>query len=193
MQVGFHSANSRENLDMLVGKGVRLRRIEEADLARMVEWWNRPDVWENFLYKFPLSHGGQVIWFKNLFQNQRCLFLIIETIDTRQPVGTIGLDSIDHVNQTAECGNLMIGNNESKGMGFAREATLLLLTYGFYRLNLNRIFLNVLADNVRAIELYKNCGFREEGKLRQAFFDQGAFKDILVMAILRDEYRHAVP
>ena len=137
--------------------------------------------------KFPLSHGGQVNWYRALFQNQHCLFLIIETIENRRPIGTIGLDRIDHINQSAEYGNLMIGDTQSTGIGFAKEATLLLLNYGFNRLNLNRIFLNVIEDNVRAIELYKNCGFREEGKLREAFFDQGKFKDVLLMAILRGE------
>jgi len=174
---------------VLVGKGVRLRPVEESDLARMVEWWNRPDVWENFFIKFPLSHGGQLNWYRTLFQNQHCLFLIIETIENHLPIGTIGLDRIDHINQSAEYGNLMIGHRESTGIGFAREATILLLTYGFNRLNLNRIFLQVISGNVRAIELYKSCGFREEGHLRQAFFDQGTFKDVLLMAILRAEQR----
>jgi diamine N-acetyltransferase len=174
---------------MLAGKGVKLRPIEERDLVLMVEWWNRPEVWENFFNKFPLSHGGQLNWYKTLFQNQHCLFLIIETIEGHRPIGTIGLDRIDHVNQSAEYGNLMIGNGESTGMGFAREATLLLLAYGFNRLNLNRIFLHVLTDNVRAIDLYKSCGFREEGKLLESFFDQGTFKDVLLMAVLRAEHR----
>jgi RimJ/RimL family protein N-acetyltransferase len=174
---------------MLVGKRVKLRPFEESDIALMVKWWNRPAVWENFFYKFPLSHSGQVSWYKALFQNKQCLFLIIETIEAHRPIGTIGLDRIDHVNQTSEYGNLMIGHEESTGLGLAKEATLLLLTYGFDRLNLNRIFLQVLIDNVRAIELYKSCGFREEGKLREAFFDKGQFKDVLVMAMLRAEHR----
>jgi RimJ/RimL family protein N-acetyltransferase len=133
---------------MFVGKGVKLRPIEERDLTLMVEWWNRPDVRENFFFRFPLSHGEQLNWYKALFQNPQCLFLIIETIESHKPAGTIPVERIDQVNQTAEYGNLMIGHAESTGMGFAREATLILLTYGFNRLNLNRIFLHVLTDNV---------------------------------------------
>lgn len=173
---------------MLVGERIKLRPFEEHDLAFLVEWWNRPRVWENFFNKFPLSHGGQANWYRGLMQNRGCLFLMIETVDGRKSIGTIGLDRMDHVNQSAEYGNLAIGDEKSRGMGFAKEATHLLLEYGFDRLNLNRIFLHVLAENVRALELYRKCGFSEEGRLRQAFFDKGAFRDILMMSVLRDDY-----
>lgn len=180
---------------MLVGKQVKLRPVEETDLSILVEWRNRAEIWECFFNKFPLSLGGQMKWYRTLLEDRQRLLLIIEAADSSRPVGSIGFDRIDPINQVAEYGNLLIGNTESKGLGLAKEATSLLLGYGFNRLNLNRIFLHVLADNVRALEFYGHCGFREEGQLREAFFDRGAFRDVLIMAILRVEYLNmqAVP
>jgi len=94
--------------------------------------------------------------------------LIIEVIDSREAIGTIGLDRIDFINQVAEYGNVLIGPESFKHKGLAMEATLLLLTYSFERLNLNRIFLHVFADNKAAVGLYRQCGFRDEGCLRAA-------------------------
>ncbi len=175
---------------MLVGKRIKLRPLEETDLPLLVVWRNQPDIWSCFFNKFPLSYSGQQAWYKGLLEDRSRLLLIIETLDSREAIGTIGFDRIDFVNQAAEYGNLLIGPEPFRHKGIATEATHLLLAYGFERLNLNRIFLHVLADNAAAIRLYRRCGFREEGCLRTAVFDQGSFKDVLIMAVLRTEYRN---
>lgn len=177
---------------MLVGNRVRLRPVEETDLPLLVEWRNRPEVWASFFNKFPLSSSGQRGWYKGLLEDRHRLLLMIEDRASREAIGTIGLDRIDSISQVAEYGNVLIGAEKFRHQGLAREATLLLLAYGFDRLNLNRIFLHVLADNPGAVQLYRQCGFREEGRLREAFFDQGAFKDILLFALLKADYRSGV-
>lgn len=173
---------------MLLGKHIKLRPVEETDLPSLVEWRNRPEVWACFFNKFPLSQSGQRGWYKSLLEDRQRLFLIIEAADSKEAIGSIGFDRIDAVNQVAEYGNLLIGCERVRHQGIAKEATLLLLAYGFERLNLNRIFLHVMNGNAAAVQLYKNCGFREEGVLRQAFYDGGKFNDILVMGLLKPEY-----
>lgn len=49
---------------------------------------------------------------------------------------------------------------------------------------LTRIELTVNADNLNAIALYRNLGFKDEGVKRNGFFLDGAYKDILMMAII---------
>jgi RimJ/RimL family protein N-acetyltransferase len=114
---------------------------------------------------------------------------IICPVEGNEPIGTIGLDHIDFANQTVEFGNLLIGKQEYKGKGYATEAAELIVSYCFLRLNMNRIYLNVYADNAKAIRLYERCGFKTEGTLREAHFEGGGFKDVLVMSILRREFR----
>jgi RimJ/RimL family protein N-acetyltransferase len=55
--------------------------------------------------------------------------------------------------------------------------------------NLNRVFLRVFENNPGAIRLYEKAGFMHEGCLRQAEYQQGKFLDVLVMGILRSEYK----
>jgi RimJ/RimL family protein N-acetyltransferase len=65
----------------------------------------------------------------------------------------------------------------------------LLLRHAFLDLNLNRVGLEVLADNEQAIRLYERVGFRTEGRLRSHVCKEGRFKDVLVMGILRAEFK----
>ncbi len=172
---------------MIEGKTINLRLIEEDDLEQVAEWRNKPAINKYFFNIFPISKWGQKDWFAKLLSNERKKLFIIETKE-REPTGTIGLDDIDWKNQKAEFGNMLIGDQENQRKGYAKDATLTLLKFAFEEMNLNRIYLNVLDFDKRAIRLYEKCGFQKEGNLRQAFFTQGRFCDIVVMSILRQEF-----
>lgn len=173
---------------MLIGKQVKLRLVEEEDLSVLVDWRNTPEIWAAFFNKFPLSNAGQSKWFANLVTDQTRQLFMICTIEDNKAIGTIGLDHIDHANQSGEFGNILIGETEYQGKGLALDATLTLLWFAFTGLNLNRIYLQVFSRNKIAVNLYCKCGFQKEGLLRQAIYKAGEFQDVVVMAILREEF-----
>lgn len=174
---------------MLDGTHVRLRLVEESDLDQIVTWRNAPRAWANFFNRYPLSVGGQRKWFAALMDDQSRKFFIICLMQGGEAIGTIGLDHIDFVNQRAEVGNVLVGDDRAVGHGHAKEAVSLLVAFAFDQLNMNRLYLNVLTDNDRAIGLYSRCGFREEGIQRQAVFARGRFRDVLTMSLLREDFR----
>ncbi len=51
--------------------------------------------------------------------------------------------------------------------------------------NLTRVELGVRTDNARAIALYERVGFKREGLARDAVRVDGAYRDVLTMAVLR--------
>lgn len=63
----------------------------------------------------------------------------------------------------------MIGDSKNQGKGIGTFAVKEILNHGFNNLNLNRIQLNVLNYNHRAIKLYEKCGFKLEGKKDRKF------------------------
>ena len=63
-----------------------------------------------------------------------------------------------------------------------------MLNHGFKTLNLNRIYLRVYENNLRAIRVYEKTGFRQEGQLRQAHFQDGSYMDVILMGILRSDW-----
>ncbi len=47
---------------------------------------------------------------------------------------------------------------------------------------------SVLASNGRAIACYHKCGFREEGREREAAWVNGAWQDDIIMGVLDREF-----
>ncbi len=102
-------------------------------------------------------------------------------------VGNCGLFGIEWNNRAAEFG-IFIGDKSVWGKGYGTDAARLVLRHGFETLNLNRIFLRVYEDNPRAMHTYEKAGFVPEGRMRQAVYRNGEYKDVLLMSTLRSEW-----
>ena len=64
------------------------------------------------------------------------------------------------------------------------------LRYGFDTVGLHRISLKVFDFNPRARRVYQKCGFRLEGRKRDALLAGGRWHDAIIMAILETDLRH---
>ena len=102
-------------------------------------------------------------------------------------IGQCGLGRIDHFNRRCELG-IAIGR-EYWGKGFGQDAVRTLIDYAFDHLNMNRVALQVLADEPRAVTAYHKAGFSDEGRLRQHAWVNGAFADEMMMAVLREDWQ----
>ncbi len=111
-------------------------------------------------------------------------WFVIE-IDGRA-IGQGGLYRIDHFNRRCELG-IALGRVHW-GKGFGQDAVRTLVGYAFEYLSMNRVSLQVLAEDPRAVGAYRKAGFVEEGRLRQQGWVRGRFHDELLMSILRDEW-----
>ena len=100
-------------------------------------------------------------------------------------VGTISLKNID--NEVNQAEYAIITSSKVHGKGYAYNATKELLNYAFNDLNINRIYLNVLKDNIRANKFYLKCGFKLEGTFRQAIFVKGRIYDLNWYSIIKSD------
>jgi RimJ/RimL family protein N-acetyltransferase len=107
-------------------------------------------------------------------------------------IGNLGLHKIDQVHRKAEVG-IVIGEPTFWSKGFGTEAMRLALGYGFEDLGLNKISLDVLDYNTRAIRTYERLGFQREGVHREDVYKEGRFVNVLRMSILARELRVAAP
>jgi hypothetical protein len=73
------------------------------------------------------------------------------------------------------------------GQGFGREMVEFITRYAFRELGVHRLSLQVAASNLRAIKCYETAGFRHEGRLRQANFQNDSWSDELLMGLLRQD------
>jgi RimJ/RimL family protein N-acetyltransferase len=118
-------------------------------------------------------------------EGQKAIWFVIEADGT--PIGTCGLRDLEWTARHAALG-IAIFDRHYWGQGYGREAMELLLDYAFRHRNLNRVWLDTLDDNERAIRSYRAVGFVEEGRLRQDAWSDGRYKDSIVMGILREEW-----
>jgi [ribosomal protein S5]-alanine N-acetyltransferase len=78
-----------------------------------------------------------------------------------------------------------------RGIGLGREATRLVVNWGFRGLGLHRVELEVLTGNERAIRCYESVGFRREGIRREAELYPDGWKDFLQMGMVAGEWAAA--
>lgn len=166
-----------------------LRPLEPSDLEALYLYKNDPTV-AALLGGF--SNGYSLTdlrdWLEYHRQRKDEILWAIAHADDNHCLGHVGLYQIDHRIRMAEFA-IMIGEHAAWAKGLGRACTQFALEYGFDQLNLNRIHLSVLASNERALRLYRSLGFSEEGHLRQAQFKNNQYMDVLLMAMLREEYQ----
>jgi len=174
------------NRPPLEGALIRLRPIEEPDLAWINrEFWN-PRVTEFLLMLWPEWTGGTRAWWEAVRADPGAVALLIETPDC-QPAGACALEGISLRSRTAELGIWVAEHAWGRGLG--TDAVRTLCRFGFREMNLHRIQLQVFEPNERARRAYERAGFVVEGRLRRAHFMGGRHVDVLVMGLLAEELR----
>ncbi|MCC6574274.1 MAG: GNAT family N-acetyltransferase [Planctomycetes bacterium] len=102
-------------------------------------------------------------------------------------IGSTGLHQINWLVRSAEWG-IVIGDPKQWNKGLGREIAARMLEYAFVGLNLNRVHLRVDADNVGGIKCYEAAGFQLEGRQRQNAIGPSGITDMLLMAVLREDW-----
>lgn len=101
-------------------------------------------------------------------------------------LGTVSLKNIDKKNKNAEYAISFC--RSSHGTGSAKFATLEILKIAFEELSLEKVYLNVLSDNIRANCFYKKIGFILEGEFKKHVCIGDTLKDLNWYRMLKNEY-----
>ncbi len=168
---------------------VYLRPAERSDLPHFVRWFADAEVTRHLALRAPFSLAMEEKWFEGMLERQgkTDYHFVACLLSDGRPIGTVGLHGLDLENGKAEFG-ISIGEKSEWNRGYGTEALNAICDFGFGALRLERIELHVYEGNARAIRSYEKAGFRLEGRLRNAHFGEGRHFDVLVMALLRDEW-----
>jgi RimJ/RimL family protein N-acetyltransferase len=112
----------------------------------------------------------------------------IESLQNGALVGIVNITNISWMSRNAELGTLAIFSREQRGKGIGFDAMIVLLDIAFSVLDLHSVYLWVAGFNERAIRFYEKIGFKNQGKLREMAYRNGARHDVIVMDILKSEY-----
>lgn len=180
---------------MIRGDRVFIRQMELGDEELLHCWRNDPEImaYSEMNYGFLRSKEAFRLEVRQSAENPDMFpvektFIICRS-DDGTPIGDITYRHWDRRNRSAEVG-LEIAEIGERGKGYGCDALRCFIDFMFRFLNLNRVELKTLADNVRAKSLYEKLGFRTIGIIRQAVFDSrtGRYSDYIYMDLIRDEW-----
>lgn len=118
-------------------------------------------------------------WLDKFAASPDAILLIIAAARGGNPLGFVQLSGLDLLHGTADLG-ICLGAS-ARGKGHGAEALRLIEAYAVAVFHLRKILMRVLAENTRAIALYRESGYREAGVLRAHFYQQGTFKDVVLL------------
>lgn len=154
----------------------KLRELQLKDANKIYEWMNDRTV-VNFLAisRYPNSKERVNEFIQNSWIDRNNIhFAIVDEDD--EYIGTVSLKNINYIDRNAEYA-IAIHKNYF-GKEFADFATDAIIEYGFEKLNLNKIYLNVASNNHRANKFYEKYGFKKEGIFENHMFINGEYVDL---------------
>jgi len=165
----------------------RLRKLEQKDAERMLEWMHDPQVNHVFAAPFASFTIEKVRAFIERANEERQENLHLACVDENDEYqGTISLKNISKENQNAEYA--VSFRRSAHGTGAAAYATKEILRIAFEELGLCRVYLYVLSINPRANRFYQKAGFVHEGTLRSHVMHNGALCDEIWYGMLKEDW-----
>ena len=122
---------------ILNGERIYLRPLQESDLIEFCEWYSDDQV-TKFLGMKPLSEEKAKAMLNQLLNDPNGVYFGIIKKDEERIIGYVFLAHILKSHRVARELGIVIGNKNLWGHGYGREATNLLLEYGFKKLKLHR-------------------------------------------------------
>jgi len=175
----------------IYGRNVVLRAITMDDMQMICDMFNDSEMEASVVgWAFPIALDQQISWYKEHMNDRDQHRFVIETPEYGA-VGVMVLGDIDWKNRTAMHG-IKLAKKEVRGKGIGTDALMAILRYAFDELGMHRIESTILTNNKASIALHAQCGFKEEGILRECVYKNGRYQDVYSISILEHEYRKLV-
>jgi RimJ/RimL family protein N-acetyltransferase len=167
---------------------IYIKKLTVKDFQKVLKWKSDPQLSLEIMSQFNILGEEQVInWIisnsENLDQRLNGIYVQFED-DEIHCIGITRLMFIDWEAKTCEFG-IYLGDRNYQGLGIGKKALELTIKQAFQDLELNKIYLKVNSNNVRAITLYENFKFITEGIQKEHFLNPSTdkYEDIVYMAL----------
>jgi RimJ/RimL family protein N-acetyltransferase len=171
---------------------IDLLPFSENDIENLIKWVDKPgaaDLWASNTYPFPLTREVVLAHLKKTEKRPHELLIFKAVVKSQvEPVGHVELGNINYKVRSAKITRLFVDKDYRK-MGVATAMTKLLLEHCFKTLNLNRVEINAVEINEKALRLYEGFGFKREGFLRENMLLGGKRYGTYVLSMLKSEYK----
>nr|WP_244155956.1 GNAT family N-acetyltransferase [Photobacterium angustum] len=158
---------------------MKIRKMSSADLPALYDIYADKEVVNNNRYLPEIKREE----FDSMFNDSQLNFVAVES--DGELLGHMAINSTPkpRLKHSASFGIAVAKTSRGKGVG--RFLMEYLLLYCDEQLNLTRLELEVHANNVAALALYKSFGFKVEGTKRKAVLVEDDLIDIVIMSRVR--------
>jgi diamine N-acetyltransferase len=163
-----------------------LRPICLDDVDTLMRWVNDPAIVRNFAALGEITREQEVKFIEGMMSSTTDRLFAVEVGGVM--IGTAGIHRIWWPAKNGRLG-LMIGHPEYAGQGCGQKALREVIRIAFDDLGLHKVWLMCYRDNARMQHIAQKLGFVEEGVLRDEYFHQGQFHDMIRHSLLEPEYR----
>lgn len=171
---------------MIAGEHVILRAFEREDAERCYRWMNDPNIVRTLKSRYPIAFQNESEWLDRAMQASAAeRHFAIERKDDRTHIGNASIHDIDWVSRAASFG-LFIGEPSAWNRGFGSDAIRTLVLFAFEEMNLRKLRISIFDYNDRAKHVLESQGFVQEGRLRQEFYREGTYHDLVILSTFRD-------
>lgn len=169
---------------------VVLRPLSVDDLDAVMTWVNDKDVVGNLAVfgGAPITREQERAWIERVIASPEDRVFSIFAADDGRYLGQVGLHQIFRRSGLARA-SLIVAARKDWGKGVGTAALSAVLDRAFGDEQLHKVWLMVFAKNERARRTYERIGFQQEGLLREEYFHEGAWHDMVRLGMLVHEWR----
>lgn len=167
-------------------KRLKLRLMASKDAEDVFSIFSSEDVTKYYgMYPMKDISEAEVLIekFKKSFESFNSIRWGIELKDCNKIIGTCGYHNWNKRHFRAEVGYEL--NNKFWGNGYAKEAVLAIIEYGFNKMSLERIEAVVYPENIVSENMLKKMNFVYEGYLRKYAYFRDKFQDLNMFSLIK--------
>ena len=173
---------------LLRGEKVTLRPARENDAEHFVRWFADMEVTRFLATRMAITLQQELEFLKKIGESKDDVWWVIEV--DGNAIGATGIHGINWLDANGTTG-ILIGEKASWGKGYATEAMQLRTRYAFRELNLHKVMTEVFVGNQASRRALEKNGYRTVGTSRDHFFTRGAWHDIWLGEVLREDWERA--
>jgi len=167
---------------------LRIREFQQSDYDAVYEYSSDPEV---VLYMpFGPNTPEQAQGFlervmPNQNEKERINYeMAVILKETNRLIGGCRINKVDDIK--AHIGYIF--NKKYWGKGYATEAAIALVTFGFNEMNVHRVYATCDPENIASKRVLEKAGMVLEGRLREDMIIHGRYRDSLILGVLRHEF-----
>lgn len=179
-----------------VGKQVAIRKMKIEDVPQYTKWWNNGELMASVGFKKGLDIKEEKLFEEftkevadsDIYRKSR-RYVVID-IKNNQAIGELAYGQLDIKQKKCRIG-MKICELTYQGKGYGNDTLITFINYLYDYFDLQKIEIDTLADNVRALSLYKKVGF-EQIKLEQDFWTdpEGISHDVIFMELHKKDWKY---